>query len=55
MAFDKIAVPGHGVVQIMKSIHYASSNKTRLPGIHYFADDNMSLQAYEYDNFEVPT
>lgn len=30
------------------------SNSSQLRGIHYFVDDDMSLQAYEYGNFEVP-
>ncbi|KAI0403528.1 hypothetical protein F4802DRAFT_599123 [Xylaria palmicola] len=52
MVFDKIPVPGHGVVQIMKPIVPLNSNKLR--GIHYFVDANASLQAYEYSNYEVP-
>ncbi|KAM5361948.1 hypothetical protein ACJA88_014257 [Fusarium oxysporum] len=52
MAFDKIPVPGHGVVQIMKPI--VPSNSNQLRGIHYFVDDNASLQAYEYGNYEIP-
>ncbi|KAK8119578.1 uncharacterized protein PG998_004204 [Apiospora kogelbergensis] len=30
------------------------SNSNQLRGIHYFVDDDMSLQAYEYGNYEVP-
>ncbi|GJC90446.1 hypothetical protein ColLi_13284 [Colletotrichum liriopes] len=52
MVFDKIPVPGHGVVQIMKPIVPPSSNQLR--GIHYFVNDNASLQAYEYGNYDVP-
>lgn len=52
MVFDKIPVPGHGVAQIMKPI--VPPNDNQLRGIHYFVDDNASLQAYEYGNFEVP-
>ncbi|OTA93922.1 hypothetical protein M434DRAFT_11151 [Hypoxylon sp. CO27-5] len=52
MVFDKIAVPGHGAVQIMKPIVPPTDNQLR--GIHYFVDDNACLQAYEYGNFEVP-
>ncbi|KAK9436813.1 hypothetical protein VB005_11628 [Metarhizium brunneum] len=52
MVFDKIPVPGHGVVQIMKPIVPPNSNKFR--GIHYFVDANATLQAYEYGNYEVP-
>lgn len=52
MVFNKITVPGHGFVQIMKPILPLNSNQLR--GIHYFVDDNMSLQAYEYGNYEVP-
>ncbi|KAI7782238.1 hypothetical protein LA080_013784 [Diaporthe eres] len=52
MVFDKIPIPGRGVVQIMKPIVPPNSNKLR--GIHYFVDANASLQAYEYGNYEVP-
>ncbi|KAI0533707.1 hypothetical protein GGR58DRAFT_485645 [Xylaria digitata] len=52
MVFDKIQVPGHGVVKIMKPIVPAQGLSLR--GIHYFVDDNATLQAYEYGNFEVP-
>ncbi|CAG9945609.1 unnamed protein product [Clonostachys rosea f. rosea IK726] len=52
MVFDKIPVPTHGVVQIMKPIVPASSEQLR--GIHFFVDDNGSLQAYEYGNCDVP-
>ncbi|KAK4169909.1 hypothetical protein QBC43DRAFT_340462 [Cladorrhinum sp. PSN259] len=52
MVFDKISVPGHSTVQIMKPIVPPYSNQLR--GIHYFVDDNASLQAYEYGNCEVP-
>ncbi|OTA54013.1 hypothetical protein K449DRAFT_389539 [Hypoxylon sp. EC38] len=52
MVFDNIPVPGHGVVQIMKPI--VPQNNNQLRGIHYFVDDNASLQAYEYGNYEVP-
>lgn len=52
MVFDKIPIPGQGVVQIMKPIVPPNSNQLR--GIHYFVDANASLQAYEYGNYEVP-
>ncbi|KAI0098050.1 hypothetical protein GGR51DRAFT_552715 [Nemania sp. FL0031] len=52
MVFDKIPVPGYGVVQIMKPT--VRPNNHQLRGIHYFVDDNASLQAYEYGNYEVP-
>lgn len=52
MVFDKVPVPGHGVVQIMKPTVRLNSNKLR--GIHYFVNSNASLQAYEYGNYEVP-
>ncbi|KAL1848330.1 hypothetical protein Daus18300_013656 [Diaporthe australafricana] len=52
MVFDNIPVPGHGAVQIMKSVIPPTNSKLR--GIHYFVDANASLQAYEYGNHEVP-
>ncbi|GJD04213.1 hypothetical protein ColKHC_13038 [Colletotrichum higginsianum] len=52
MVFDKIPVPGHGFVQIMKPIVPPNGNQLR--GIHYFVDDNGSLQAYEYGNHDAP-
>ncbi|KAH7119440.1 hypothetical protein B0J13DRAFT_599698 [Dactylonectria estremocensis] len=36
----------------MKPIVPPNSNQLR--GIHYFVDDNASLQAYEYGNYKVP-
>lgn len=52
MVFDKIPVPGHGVIQIMKPITPSNSDKVR--GIHYFVDANASLQAYDYGNYDMP-
>ncbi|KAG6049275.1 hypothetical protein E4U39_006262 [Claviceps sp. Clav50 group G5] len=52
MVFDKVSVPDHGFVQIMKPIIPSKNNQLR--GIHYFVDENACLQAYEYGNYEVP-
>ncbi|KAK1948826.1 hypothetical protein LY78DRAFT_664697 [Colletotrichum sublineola] len=52
MVFDKISVPEHGVVQIMRPIVPPSDNQLR--GIHYFVNNNASLQAYEYGNYDIP-
>jgi hypothetical protein len=52
MVFDKVPVPDHGFVQIMKPIIPSKNNQLR--GIHYFVDGNACLQAYEYGNCEVP-
>ena len=52
MAFENIPVPEYGVVQIMKPV--ATPTRKQLRGIHYFVDENDTLQAYEYGNCEVP-
>ena len=52
MVFDKIAVPEHGFVQIMKPV--VPLNSSQLQGIHYLVSENASLQAYEYGKCEVP-
>ncbi|OAQ59615.1 hypothetical protein VFPPC_13534 [Pochonia chlamydosporia 170] len=52
MVFNRVPVQGHGIVQIMKPIVPSDSNQLR--GIHFFVDENSSLQAYEYGNYDVP-
>lgn len=52
MTFDNLALPGYGTVQTMKPVLPSSSNQLR--GIHYFVNDEGSLQAYEYAKCDVP-
>ncbi|KAK8927799.1 hypothetical protein VCV18_004286 [Metarhizium anisopliae] len=52
MVFDKMAIPGLGVAQIMKPI--VPTENSQLRGIHFFVGENASLQAYEYGNYKVP-
>ncbi|PMB65267.1 hypothetical protein BM221_008623 [Beauveria bassiana] len=52
MVFDKIPVPGHGSVKIMKPT--VPPKNHQLQGIHYFVDGDASLQAYEYGVCNVP-
>ncbi|KAM3456668.1 hypothetical protein MY3296_001623 [Beauveria thailandica] len=52
MVFDKISVPGHGFVKIMKPTVPPKNHQLR--GIHYFVDEDASLQAYEYSVCDLP-
>ncbi|KLU92189.1 hypothetical protein MAPG_11135 [Magnaporthiopsis poae ATCC 64411] len=52
MVFDKMPVPGHGMVQTMRPMQ--TGNSTRLRGIHYFVDQAGNLQPFEYSNGEAP-
>jgi len=52
MIFDKVTIPGHGIAQIMKPIVPGSTHQ--LHGLHYFVNDQGSLQAYEYSCHVAP-
>lgn len=52
MMLGKIELPSYGTVQTMQPFLPSSSHHLR--GIHYFVNDEGSLQAYEHANYDVP-
>ncbi|KAI8716984.1 hypothetical protein NCS52_00993400 [Fusarium sp. LHS14.1] len=46
MAFKRLTIPSHGQVRVMRP--ESAPDASKLKGLHYFVDDDGSLQAYEY-------
>ena len=53
MVFSKVDLPYYGTIQTMKPV-LPSPDDQKLRGINYFANDQGSVQAYEYAECEVP-
>lgn len=46
MVFKRLAIPSYGDVQVMQPV--AASEASKLKSLHYFVDNDGSLQSYEY-------
>lgn len=51
MLFENVTVPSKGSVQLMRPVELTEA--ARLRPIHYFVDEDGSLQSYEYATCEV--
>jgi hypothetical protein len=51
MVFKNVTLTAHGTVQIMKPV----KSPNNLHGIHYFVNNEGSLQAYEYGSHDLPS
>jgi hypothetical protein len=51
MAFKRLTVPSYGPIEVMQPV--STTNAFNLKGLHYFVDNDGSLQAYEYTSHSV--